>query len=179
MFCKTHILISAVLVIGQAAASVLLTADQNCGEKGGLICYGAPAGVSQNVDPADVAYIAGYLRFYGRSTTPPAMLTIPATSPYECAEWSLYVAGTAMALGKHINPRVNSTVLFEDIANTIDGGENATIDQITKSISSCSKNGGSVAVTVDKTRPEYNTDDFKKSGASTDGIIIKIVAAPK
>ncbi|KAK3393925.1 hypothetical protein B0H63DRAFT_459524 [Podospora didyma] len=39
-------------------------------------------------------------------------------------QWSLYKQGSAqaMAMAKHLGSKADSSVLFEDIANTIDGG---------------------------------------------------------
>jgi hypothetical protein len=38
----------------------------------------------------------------------------------------LNTTGTVMILGKHIDPKLDSTILVEDIENTIDGGDLAT-----------------------------------------------------
>lgn len=54
------------------------------------------------------------------------MLNMVPTKARNCAEWSLYTISTTMILGKHISPTLNSSVLFEDIANTIDGGNPST-----------------------------------------------------
>jgi hypothetical protein len=178
MMYKPQLLLSALLLLTNQAQSAILLPSATCGEKAAQVCYGKPDGTAQNVNLDDLAYVAAYLRYYGQSTDPPQALTIPATSPFECAEWSLYVSGTVMALAKHINPKVNSTVLFEDIANTIDGGETATDAQKKASLTGCGQNGGSVGVLVNKANPYYATDAFKKSGATTDGLIIKIVKAP-
>ncbi|KAL2073902.1 hypothetical protein VTL71DRAFT_11228 [Oculimacula yallundae] len=180
MFAVTCILLTAVTAAFSAfslSSEVGLEArDGSCGEKAAKICYGAPSGVAQNVVPEDVAYVAAYLRYYGQSTTPGGMLTMPVTSPFECAEWSIYEAGTALVLAKHIDARVKSSVLFEDIATAIDGGE-ATFNA-TNSILNCGTNGGSLGVTADTKRPEYSSPEFITSGAKTTGIAIKIVKAP-
>ncbi|KAG4427772.1 hypothetical protein IFR05_016744 [Cadophora sp. M221] len=159
------------------STSSLQARDNNCGEKAAKVCYGAPLGVSQNVDLEDVAYVAAYLRYYGQTQSPPAMLTIPSTNQFECAEWSIYEAGTVLVLAKHIDPRVKTSVLFEDIANTIDGGEAGPAVGATDYILNCGINGGSLGVKVNATRPEYNTPEYIASGAKTAGIAIKIVKA--
>lgn len=180
MFYRASLLAS-ILTISQATASFLQQRDQLCNEKGTKICYGAPTGTSQKVNLDDVAYAAAYLRAYGQSSDPALMLTMLPTKATECDEWTLYTTGTVMILGKHIDPKVNSTILFEDIATTIDGGDPATKPSAAKvkaSLTGCGVNGGSMNVTVDKTRKEYKTAEYIKSKAVNSGIIIKIVKAP-
>ncbi|XWW96445.1 hypothetical protein V2A60_004419 [Cordyceps javanica] len=121
-----------------------------CGEGSQKICYGVGGGQSQDLDPEDVQYAI------------------------DCAEWSLPVAnaGTVLALAKHINNREKSSILYEDLAAAIDGGKNSA-DK-----GQNGKNGGQMGVTANTSNPLYNTDEYDKSGAKPDGIIIKLVKAP-
>ncbi|ATY61533.1 hypothetical protein A9K55_008733 [Cordyceps militaris] len=49
----------------------------------------------------------------------------------------------------------------------------------TAPIYGCGTNGGQMGVTPDLSNPLYNTPEYKKSGAKPEGIVVKIVKAPK
>lgn len=51
------------------SASPALFPRQSCDEGNKRVCYGKDGGDSQNLDPADVEYVASYLRFVGESNT--------------------------------------------------------------------------------------------------------------
>lgn len=94
------------------------------------------------------------------------------TAP-DCGEWTLYAHGAAMAVAKKINMTIDSAVLFEDVANTIDGG--------TGSIKSgglyrCGADDGSLGVRVNTTAAAYSLPTYLSAGYQPDGIIIKVVA---
>ncbi|KAI1179406.1 hypothetical protein F4777DRAFT_474805 [Nemania sp. FL0916] len=140
--------------VGQAASVPLHPrAAQACyaNETPNLICYNPPAGTPQNVNPNDVLFIAQYLRAYGSQTNPGRIFTMPASATHDCAEWTLFAYGSALALAKHIDDRHDSSVLFTDIANTIDGGVDATGAQKAAALISCGSSGGSVGVQVNGT----------------------------
>ncbi|KAH8912977.1 hypothetical protein BR93DRAFT_862833, partial [Coniochaeta sp. PMI_546] len=141
-----------------------------------LLCYRSPSGEPQAVDVADVSYIAAYLRRYGR-TNPrkPGFYTMLARDTADCAEWTLYTRGSALALAKHVDPAVNTSVLFEDIAATIDGGDRATDAQKRAAIIGCLSDGGSLGVVVNATNPAYATEEYVASGYQPGGILVKIV----
>ncbi|KAH9206005.1 hypothetical protein DL95DRAFT_470030 [Leptodontidium sp. 2 PMI_412] len=170
MLSTTCILLAAIAATVNARSISpgfnLMARDGLCGEKAAKVCYGAPDGVAQNVDPDDVAY-----------NREPDINHMPSTSPFECAEWTLYEAGTVLVLAKHIDPKVKTAVLFEDIANTIDGGESGPPAGSTDYVLSCGTNGGSLGVKVDTTRPKYSTAKYLASGAKISSISIKIVRA--
>lgn len=90
----------------------------------------------------------------------------------DCAEWGLTVpnAGSVLTLAKHINPRVTSSVLYEDLATAIDGGKDA--------LGSCGAHGGQVGVVANMSNPLYGTKGYNDGGAKPEGIIIKLVKAP-
>ena len=179
MHYSDYLLVSAAFSGSVASAMTLLPEDTGCLEKGAKLCFGSSSGgASQNLDPGDISYAASYLRNYGSSTTPPAMLTMAPSTKAQCDEWTLYTIGTTLILGKHINPRANSSVLFTDIANTIDGGDTATDSQAAAAILGCGANGGSMEVVVDKTNAAYLTSDYTKYKNTPTGIIIKLVTAP-
>lgn len=134
----------------------------------------AHGGDPQNITVADIQGVAAYLRSYGQETSPGRLFTMTTANAADCAEWTLATNGTALALAKHLNSTIDSSVLFEDIANTIDGGENATLTN-NSGIVSCLKDGGSLGVIVNQTADAYNTLDYLASGAYMEGILIKIV----
>ncbi|KAL7624111.1 hypothetical protein AAE478_005668 [Parahypoxylon ruwenzoriense] len=160
-------------------AEQLFQARASCSEGTNRICYGPDGGTSQNLDLDDVAYVAAYLRFIGQQNEgADARWTMPAAS--DCAEWALPVdgAGTVLALAKHVNPVITSSVLYEDLASTIDGGPDATEAQQQAALLGCATNGGQMGVKFDASNPAYNTDEYKSTKARPDGIIIKLVRAP-
>ncbi|OAQ77783.1 hypothetical protein VFPBJ_08255 [Purpureocillium lilacinum] len=165
---------------GLAAANPLLGARGACGEGADKVCYGVSGGEPQQLDPEDIQYVADYLRYIGEQNTGAAKFwNMPKA--VDCAEWSLPVpnAGTVLALAKHINARVSSSILYADLATTIDGGEGATDAQKKAALLGCGANGGQLGVKANTTNPLYSTDEYKKSGAKPEGIIIKLVKAPK
>jgi hypothetical protein len=65
---------------------------------------------------------------------------------------------------------VNSSVLFEEIANTIDGGPSATAAQAQAAIIGFLTTGGSLGVTFNATNPAYNTSTYLASGYTPSSI---------
>ncbi len=148
------------------------------GEDAALLCYHdtSSGSVPQNVDVTDVSYIGAYLRRYGRQNPrKPAFFTMLAADTAGCAEWTLYTHGSALALAKHLNPSVNPSVLFEDIAATIDGGDKATDAQKQAAIIGCLSDGGSLGVLINGTNPAYAAAEYVASGYQPGGILVKIV----
>ncbi|OAA56279.1 hypothetical protein SPI_07890 [Niveomyces insectorum RCEF 264] len=142
------------------------------GESTKLLCYTeANGGTPQNINTADVLAVASYLRSYGREIPAGRLFTMNTAGSEDCPEWSLSSNGTVLALAKHINAAANSSVLFEDIATTIDGGLPATAIGII----SCLGSGGSLGVLVNQSNPAYSSLSYLASGATSDGILIKIV----
>lgn len=159
------------LLAVSAAASPALLARQSCDEGSKRVCYGKDGGLSQNLDPADVEYVASYLRFVGESNTgASARWTMPASGS-TCDEWAIPVpgAGTVLALAKHTTPFVATSILYEDLASTIDaiGG-----------LLECQEYGGQMPAKVNKTNPVYTSAEYKATKARSDGITIKLVRDP-
>lgn len=148
-----------------------------CSEGVERVCYGiGNGGTPQALDPDDVAYAASYLRYVGQQNTgADARWTIPAEA--ECSEWGLPVegGGTVLTLVKHVEPAVTTSVLYEDLANTIDGGEDGA--NATQALVQCGVNGGQLGVFIDAANPAYNTAEYMASGAEPRGMIIKLVRA--
>ncbi|KFY16329.1 hypothetical protein V492_01415 [Pseudogymnoascus sp. VKM F-4246] len=169
-------------LLASAAAIILLASHvvSDCVdvETPVLTCYTEPDGVPQDVSVADITYVAAYLRAYGAQTKAGRQFTQTVDNAPDCAEWTLYQHGTVLALGKHIDSAVNSSVLFADIANTIDGGANATPEQQLEAIIGCATNGGSFGVVYNATNPQYNTAAYLANNYTPEGIVIKIVTAP-
>ncbi|KAI6083746.1 hypothetical protein F4821DRAFT_262617 [Hypoxylon rubiginosum] len=139
-----------------------------------LHCYSEPDDVPQDVTVDDVKFIAAYLRSYGRQTRAGRLFTMKAADAPDCGEWSLYARGTAAAYAKHLNNTVDSSVLFEDIATTIDGGETTAAHQA--SIVDCLTEGGSLGVLVNSTNAAYSAATYTSAGYTPQGILIKIVS---
>lgn len=168
---------NVVLATGLGAASAL-TRHAVCTEGPKLICYGdndsavagAGAGGSQDLDPEHVRYVAAYLRWLGEANDGAAKFWTMAQAD-DCAEWTLPVpdGGTVLALAKHTSPWLTSSVLYEDMATAIDGG---------KGLLRCGKQGGQVGVAPNLKNPMYDTEEYKKSGAKPEGILLKLVKAP-
>ncbi|KAK0742156.1 hypothetical protein B0T21DRAFT_360714 [Apiosordaria backusii] len=140
------------------------------------LCYTAPDNVPQDVLVDDVKFIAAYLRAYGAQTRAGRLFNMAAADAPDCGEWLLYSHGTAQAFAKHIDNTVNSSVLFADIATTIDGGANANSTQQAAALVGCGTDGGSLGVLVNATHPTYSGSTYP-AGYKTSGIIIKIVAS--
>lgn len=173
------LLLTASASVALAAPSPSLLDSRACGEKADRICFGVDGGTSQDVTLDDVQYVADYLRFIAEDSPTPALWTMPAPD-FGCAEWTIPVeAGSVLALAKHINGRINSSVLYTDIANTIDGGVDASEkDKKESLLGACGTHGGMVGVKVNAADPVYSSAEYKKLNAKPEGIIIKIVKAP-
>ncbi|PGH05274.1 hypothetical protein GX51_02995 [Blastomyces parvus] len=138
-----------------------------------LHCYSGENDIPQDVEPEDVSFIASYLRAYGRQTRIGRLFTMKAADATDCGEWVLYARGTAAAYAKKINMTYDSSVLFSDIADTIDGGKNAEADSLLK----CQADGGSFGAQIaDVAAPAYMTQEYLDAGFKPDGIIVKIVS---
>ncbi|GKT58403.1 hypothetical protein ColTof4_12334 [Colletotrichum tofieldiae] len=140
------------------------------------LCYTAPDNVPQDVLVEDVKFIAAYLRSYGAQIRTGRLFNMAATDAPDCGEWLIYAHGTAQAFAKHIDNTVNSSVLFADIASTIDGGVNANSTQQAAALIGCDTDGGSLGVAVNTANPTYSGSTYP-AGYTTSGILIKIVAS--
>ncbi|KAH8593503.1 hypothetical protein B0O99DRAFT_596373 [Bisporella sp. PMI_857] len=90
------------------------------------LCYTAPNNVPQDILVDDVKFIAAFLRSYGAQIRQGRLFNMAAADAPDCGEWLPTAHGTAQAFAKHLDNTVNSSVLFADIANTIDGGSTPT-----------------------------------------------------
>jgi len=165
-----HLLLAASTATLISATPSLLP-RQSCDEGTKRVCYGKDGGTSQNLDPADVEYVAAYLRFVGESNTgADARWTMPASGSV-CEEWALPVpgAGTVLALAKHTTPFVATSVLYEDLAATIEAAGG---------LLECEGNGGQMPVKVNKSNSVYASAEYKATKARPEGITIKLVRDP-
>lgn len=85
------------------------------------------------------------------------VFNMKAAAAPDCGEWPLYTRGTVAAYAKHIDNTVDLSVLFEDIASTIDGGT-GTVKSA--AIIDCLTQGGSLAVQYNLTHPAYSTATY-------------------
>lgn len=173
----TTSLLASAAVFTAVLASPLESRAQ-CGETAAKVCFGVNGGQSQELNVEDVKYVADYLRYISDNNKGDAKFW-KMPKAVDCAEWGLPVddAGTVLALAKHIKPRISSSILYEDIAAAIDGGLNA-VDGGKNELLGCGKNGGMIGVKANLTNPLYHTKEYKDSGASSDGILLKLVKAP-
>lgn len=161
-------------------------------ETAALHCYTEGEDVPQDVELADVQFVADYLRAYGKQLrdgrrefhplpiphTPATSLhflvyTMKAADAAGCAEWLLYSHGTAAAYAKKVDLTYDSSVLFEEIANTIDGGKTTTAENLL----SCDYAGGSLGVKTNATAKAYTSKSYVANGYKPAGLLIKVVAA--
>lgn len=170
---------SPLIILTTAAAFLAGGATAFCDATEGpeLLCYTEPDSIPQNVSVADVTFVAQYLRSYGQQTQAGRQFTMLAADTPNCDEWTLYQRGTVLALGKHLDPTVDSSVLFTDIANTIDGGASATPEQQLAALVGCAENGGSFGVVYNASNPQYNTATYISKGYTPSGILVKIVSS--
>ncbi|KAG6031164.1 hypothetical protein E4U41_007677 [Claviceps citrina] len=152
-----------------------------CGETDDRVCYGVDGGESQKLDVTDVKYVADHLRFIGDSNQGALQFwNMPEAA--DCAEWTLPIpgAGSVLALAKHIDPRVNSSILYEDLARAVDGGRNVTRAQEKASLlGGCGANGGQAGARANLLDPLYHTREYVESGAVPGGVLVKLVRAPE
>jgi hypothetical protein len=184
MLYKFIIALSIAGLPGSASAAVLghginttpLQARDCNGETTALFCYSEDNGIPQNVNISDVEFIAKYLRSYGRQIKPGRFFTMNANDTQGCGEWSVYSRRSALVTIKHIDDTVDSSVLFEDIAATIDGGENATPEQRQKALIGCGTAGGAFAVQANLSNPAYLAASYVAAGYKTSGLLVKVVS---
>ncbi len=167
---------AAITAPGSVPRSIKAARVCYASEKPSQLCYTAPNNVPQDVLVEDAKFIASYLRSYGAQTRAGRLFNMAAADAPDCGEWLLYAYGTAQAFAKHIDNKVDSSVLFADIATTIDGGANANSTQQAAALVGCGTDGGSLGVLVNTTHPTYSGSTYPK-GYVTSGIIIKIVAS--
>jgi hypothetical protein len=171
-------LVPLALLGGAIAGPVRGLAPRTCyeTETPSQLCYTAPNNVPQEVLLEDVLFIASYLRSYGAQVRTGRLFNMAAADAPDCGEWLVYAHGTAQAFAKHIDNTVDTSVLFADIATTIDGGPNANSTQQAAALIGCGTDGGSLGVLVNAASPTYSGSTYP-AGYVTSGILIKIVAS--
>lgn len=152
----------------------------SCGEGVELACFGGASTAvvaAQDLDTADLAKAAAYLRNVADALDDPYW-TMDAEQ--QCSEWPVELGGaggSVRLLAKHVDCGVKSSVLYRDLARTIDGGgDSATSDQKAASLmGACGRRGGMVEVATDVENSAYNTLRYYSSGAKPWGIVLKVV----
>ncbi len=163
-------------VLGHELKGMPLQVRDCNGETAALFCYTEVNGAPQNVDVADVLFIAKYLRSYGRQIKPGRFFTMNAKDTQGCGEWSVYSHRSTLVTVKHINDTIDSSVLFEDIATVIDGGEKATPEQQQIALLGCGVNGGAFGVQANASNPAYSAASYVSAGYKTTGLLVKVVS---
>ncbi|KAH7416782.1 hypothetical protein BKA64DRAFT_739380 [Cadophora sp. MPI-SDFR-AT-0126] len=178
-FTSQPVVLSTLLLATLSSTTPLQLAPRECyaGEGTAQLCYRDPVGTPQNVEVSDIQAVATYLREYGRrSPRNPTFWTMLIADTPNCAEWSVYSQGSVLITAKHIDNTKNTSVLFADIANTIDGGEFPTEASKAAALIGCGTDGGSLGTLINSTNTAYNTTVYRNSGYSPSGILIKLVA---
>ena len=157
--------------------------DSSCDEPTSLLCFGiGNLGAPQHINKSDIEYAASALRHIASSDNNP-LWTMPPEDPSTCSEWTIPVTnskGTLLLLAKHISPGTYSSVTYNDLARTIDGGKDATDEEKKDSIlGACGENGGMKGVVVDSGDEVYHSEEYVNSGAKPEGIVVKLVHAPE
>lgn len=178
-FSKLSTAISLATYIVGASSLAIERSAQICydTETAAQLCYTLPDNTPQDVLVADVTFAAEYLRAYGAELKTGRLFTMLTTDGDDCPEWSLYSHGSVLITAKHLNSAVNSSVLYADIATTIDGGSAATAAQQAAALIGCGTDGGSEGVLVNTTNPAYNTSTYLAAGYTSQGILVKVVAS--
>lgn len=94
----------------------------------------------------------------------------------DCGEWTIYARNSAVAIAKHIDNSVNSSVLFAGIATTIDGSAKATPERQAAALIGCGTNCGSLGALVNASNLAYTASTYP-AGYKPSGVMVKIVAA--
>ncbi|KAK4221943.1 hypothetical protein QBC38DRAFT_376165 [Podospora fimiseda] len=159
------------LILSLTSASSSLLPRQSCGKGTQKICYGQPTGTPQNIEPSDLEYLAAVIRYDARKNGPqnPGWFNMPPNPNFQCEEWTIASEGTVMILVKHTSARLNTTVLAEDIAKTLDDAEGGILG--------CGENGGQRGVIYDKGDQRYNDERYKSWKSTPEGLVIKVVRA--
>jgi hypothetical protein len=165
---STQILLLAATFISQAATTCMAP------EPDYRICYNQNGATPQNLTMKDVAYSSKYLRYYGQQEGNSPFFTMKVKDADNCAEWQAFTKGSTMVLAKLVGEQ-DASVTFNDIANTIDGGTQATDADKAKVLWGCDTNGGQMAVVVNATDPLYKSPDYVNGKFVNTGIIIKLV----
>ncbi|KXJ87459.1 hypothetical protein Micbo1qcDRAFT_178956 [Microdochium bolleyi] len=180
MLSLVTLLLAAASAIDASAAAPALLQSRQCSVEGKTkICYGVNGGTSQVLDVDKLQYLASYLRFVGqRNSGINAFFQMPTITT--CQEWAIPLPErtTTLVLAKHVSPFVKFPVLYEDIANTIDGGEEVTDAQHAATLLNCAANGGPMSIAVNSQKYAHASADLKNSKSKVDGIVIELVKVP-
>ncbi|GAO17328.1 uncharacterized protein UV8b_05558 [Ustilaginoidea virens] len=139
-----------------------------------LNCYGGPLARSGPIDPKDLASIADYLRDYSKQVKGGRLYSMTSRDAPCGAEWTVYSQGTASLLARHVDPTKNSIYAYEDIADTVDGGLAAT-GMHSDTLMYCMHGGGSVGIHVNQKNPIYWSDEYRATGGTPEGILLKVI----
>ncbi|KAL8289535.1 hypothetical protein RB597_001242 [Gaeumannomyces tritici] len=178
--------LAATPAVAQAAATAaaaslpppqLLMPRNQCMEGADKICYGIDGGQSQ------VQYAALYLRYPGQTSgKKPRALHHARPRSWRgrlpgMGHRALPKGTSILLLAKHTDPAITSSVTYEDMADSIDRGEEATDSKREAALLGCGANGGQRGVVVKSSNPAYQTPEYKGTGVKPEGIVIKLIGA--
>jgi hypothetical protein len=165
---KSKVLLGVTLLASQTFATCYNP------EPASRICYNSNGATPQNVTLQEIQYTAKYLCYYGSQKGSPAFYTMKVKDADDCAEWQVTSKGSTLVLAKLVGNQ-DAEVTFNDIANTIAGGVNATPDEQQSVLYGCGSAGGQMGVQVNSSDPNYSSPGFINGGFTNQGIVIKIV----
>ncbi|KAK0763341.1 hypothetical protein N5P37_004328 [Trichoderma harzianum] len=129
-------------------------------ERANRIYYNETRATPQNILLKEIAYVAGYMRFYGSQPGNPQFYTMPWPDADNCVKWQVTTKGSTWVMAILVG-NDTASVTFDDIANTVDGGAKSTLEQKAAALHSCDTNGGQVGVKVNTMDPRYQQRQFK------------------
>jgi hypothetical protein len=171
MIFNTQALVLTSLFVSQGLATCFAP------EPDRRICYSDPGATPQNVNLKEVEFTAKYLRFYASQKVNPSFFTMKVADADNCAEWVVTTKGGTMIIAKLVGEQ-DASIAFDDLANTIDGGDKAKADQKSMALLGCGTAGGQMGVIANGTNPLYQSKNFLGGGFTNKGIIIKVVRNP-
>ncbi|KAH8649609.1 hypothetical protein BGZ60DRAFT_520605 [Tricladium varicosporioides] len=173
MMWKTATLLTVLSLSGQISAFCW---DQQPERR---ICYDVPGATPQNVSIATVKAIANYVRSFGVGPNRQEFYTMEVKKADNCAEWKVVTPDNSSTwLLVKLTGDNDTAVTFNDLASTIDGGENASAAQTAAALLGCGTAGGQMPVAVNASDPAYKSATFVNGKYTNVGILAKIVRIP-
>ncbi|GAB0138068.1 hypothetical protein EsDP_00006314 [Epichloe bromicola] len=140
------------------------------------VCYNRGA-TSQNLTVEHIKYAASYLRYRWKLNRGKAASFYILPKGLTRVEWPIDIPDPAsvIVMAEQVNASITSATSLLDIANAIDGGENASEDEKKAALIGCGEHGGQMVVVLDDTFNRYNDNIFKNQDAEPDDCIVKLI----
>ncbi|EJT75610.1 hypothetical protein GGTG_05543 [Gaeumannomyces tritici R3-111a-1] len=109
---------------------------------------------------------------------PPPQLLMPRNQCMEGADKIYYgIDGGQSQVQYAADLSITSSVTYNDMADSIDGGEDATDSKRDAALLGFGANEGQRGVVAKSSNPAYQTPEYKDTGAKPEGIVIKLIDA--